>query len=314
MSDVDFVALFQGNTTHHGADWGESIASPPDWKAHFDGSNPTGVYPMYTKDHGHFTDDGEPVLDWIVRWGCVDLDVKRDGKRRWDYETEDDAHIAACNLLTALNVCAITGHIEVTKSHGRHVWVFAEVPVPAATMRRALLVACQIADVPPTEVNPKAEGFDDPETVGNYVRIPYPGPGPWRDRYMVWAEGRHMSRDEFVLWAEANRTPAETLTGLADLYVPPVSRLILTGDGEYDGNLNDDVTPYIRAVLTNGPTDGRDRSGWLWWLAGKCIDEGLSPECALAVLTTADETWTRKYVNRKDGESRILQIIEKVYK
>lgn len=304
----DFVRLFEGNRHAHGADWGQSVPEPPDWTAHFDGTEPTGIYPMY---YNH--SEGLPD-EWMVRWGCVDLDVKRDGKRRWDYEDEDDAHTAALNLVNALKVAGTRSFIEVTKSHGRHVWVFSQV-MPARTMRRGLLVACQLADVPPTEVNPKAEGFDDPDTLGNYVRIPYVGGPPYRDRYMVDPEsGLPTDRQSFVYTALMCRDEAyRTITDLAELWVPPVSRVVLTGEGEYDGELNDDVTPYIRAVLTNGPTDGRDRSGWLWWLAGKCADEGLTPECALAVLTAADETWTRKYVARKDGEARLVQIIEKVY-
>ena len=94
-----------------------------------------------------------------------------------------------------------------------------------------------------------------------------------------------------------------------------MSRVVLSGGHEeYDGTLNDDVTPYIRTVLERGPTDeGRDRSGWLWWLAGRCREEELSPECTLAVLTSADETWTHKYDARKDPYKYYAEIVEKVY-
>ena len=305
-SDDRFIAMLSGNHDAHGADWGQSIMEPPDWEAHLDGSNPTGVYPMW---RGGETTDG---YNWHVRWGCVDLDVKRDGKSRWDYETEEDAHVAAVNLVRVLDALEVTSWIEVTKSHGRHVWVFMDGQVYAQEMRRALLVACEIAGVPPTEVNPKSEGFDDPDTLGNYVRVPYPGRDNATNRYMVDHEGVRYPYENFVNAAWALRNVRETIVKVADMYVPPVPRITLI-DGEYDGSLNDDVTPYVRAVLQNGPTDGRDRSGWLWWLAGKCLDEGLTPECALAVLTTADDTWTHKYTTRKDGERRLHELVEKVY-
>ena len=158
--------LFAGNPNWHGADWGQAIPEPPDWVAHVhDSGSAIGVSPMKCITH---PDTMPPA--WMVKWGCIDLDVKREGKRRWDYETEQDAHTAAVQSPDwCLNSFDIVSWIEVTKSHGRHVWVFAQEPVPAAVMRRALLVACMVAEVPPTEVNPKSEGFDDPSTLGKFM-------------------------------------------------------------------------------------------------------------------------------------------------
>ena len=303
-----FCSLFEGRTDAYGTDEGGCVRSPLEgydyWGAHWHGSRPLGVYPLVHADDG-----------WVVRWGAVDLDVKREGKSRYDYETEADAEQAAWNLVLVLREFGVVSWCEVTKSHGRHVWVFAEDWVSASTMRRALLVACQVAGVPPTEVNPKSERFDDPRMLGNYVRLPYVGDS-LTDRYIVSVERTPFRKDEFIGKAWNTRTPALTIAKIAGMYVPPVmSRVVLSGGHEeYDGELNDDVTPYIRTVLERGPTDeGRDRSGWLWWLAGRCREEELSPECTLAVLTSADETWTHKYDARKDPYKYYAEIVEKVY-
>lgn len=299
-----FSVLFRGRNDAYGTDEGGSVRAAPDWEAHLDGRRPMGIYPLvYDK------------LDqqWVVWWTCIDLDVKRPGKNRWDYETEDDAAVAAQNLALTLQQFGLTPWVEVTRSRGRHVWAFFNGPCDATLARNAMLAACMVAEVPPTEVNPKSYGFDDEYTLGNYVRLPYPG-GHHDNRYMVDSVGVPFACEDFVWRARARRSWPSHLVDLAALYVPPPSRVVLTGDGEYDGSLNGDITPYVRAVLTNGPQRGEDRSGWLWWLGSKCVDEGLSPECALQVLVTADTGWTHKYVDRHDGEKYLAAIVEKVYK
>ena len=149
---TQFMALFGGNTAAYGSEQGGCVrrALTPDvYERHLIDAEPIGVYPMLHHE-------GE----WLVRWGCIDLDVRAAHKRRWDYDTSHDAFVAAQNLVTALGVMQIRAWVERTKSNGYHVWVFANDWVPAVHMRRTLLVACSLVDVPPTEVNPKSEGFE----------------------------------------------------------------------------------------------------------------------------------------------------------
>lgn len=168
-----FAWLFAGREDAHGLDGGGCSRVPPDYAAHLRDGPGIGIYPMVPRLS---PPDGSGVghLEWVVRFGCVDLDVQREGKRRWDYDTTEQGHVAAFNLKRACNALGMEAWVELTRSRGFHVWVFAEEWVPASWMRRALLVACQVADVPPTEVNPKSEGFAEPETLGNYVRTVYP--------------------------------------------------------------------------------------------------------------------------------------------
>jgi len=304
-----FHALFEGRVDVCGTEEGgcDRSMAIDHWGGHFLGGTPMGVYPMVPLQH-----PDEPT-EWLVKWGCVDLDVKREGKRRYDYDTEDEAHLAARNLHSVLQHAGVTSWTEVTRSHGRHVWVFMDDWVPAATMRRALLVACDVADVPPTEVNPKSEGFDDPETLGNYVRLPYPY-GIDDNRYMLTVKSEvRIARDAFIIRAYETRNSAGELEALAELWTPPPTRVHVAEYGQYDGKLNDEITPYIRAVLKQGPINGEDRSGWLYWLAGKCREENLTPELAYAVVHEADTVYTHKYVIRKDGDRRIMELIEKQY-
>ena len=311
LSEAEFaryVVLFGGNEAAHGTEAGGCVREPvtdDSYRLHLVGEVPLGIYPMV------FTPQ-----DWMVRWGCIDLDIKSPTKRRWDYETQDDAWIASRNLELALAHLDIHAWTESTKSGGFHVWVFATSWVPAVTMRRALLVACQLADVPPSEVNPKSEGFDDPLTLGNYVRLPYKG---WDadkiERPIVDGTGDFISLPEFIDTAWQHRVNLDTLEAAASLWVAPqaapVNRVPFspTRIAATTGTLS----RRLQAVVTNGPLKAEDRSGWLYYVARLCNEEGMSQNEAVNVLQLCDETHTHKFIDRADGERRLIETVGRAY-
>lgn len=128
-----YDALFQGRRDVYGSVEGGCIKkhlTTDIWVAHLYYTGSVGVYPM---------------VDNKVHWGCVDIDLG------------EEMLAMAQNLQTVLAFYKLTSWIEKSKGKGFHIFVFANDWVPAKTMRRALIVACEIAGVPPTEVNPKQE-------------------------------------------------------------------------------------------------------------------------------------------------------------
>lgn len=331
MTDVvyRFADLFDGRRDAFGTDSGGCFRPPdnvPNWEgwcqAHLAGEFPLGVYPMVP-----VTDrpsDYTPIA-WMVKWGCVDLDVKGP-THKTGYDTFLDAAHAVHNLRQALMAFKIVGWPERTRSGGYHVWVFAEQWVAAATMRRALLVACEIAGVPPSEVNPKSEGFESPDTLGNYVRLPYPGGErpiladmrieqfPGEDSPGV--QWRALEIGNFLTWAEASLAPTDALAAAAQLHVPPTPHhertMGFTGEVVLDESLKKRLGGLAFTILRDGPREGGDRSGALFTLARKCCDDGLTLDEGLAVVTAADLAWG-KYHLRHDGDRYLRTTLERAY-
>lgn len=315
-----FARLFAGRTDAYGTEQGgaERIAEGEEvpYYNHLHGGAPIGVYPLFLYQSCE-TDMGL-AMDWRVHWGCVDMDVKRAGKHRWDYDTTEEAWDDAQSLRLVLESEGITGWIEVTRSHGYHVWVFTTESVSAQYMRRALLVACQIAGVPPTEVNPKSEGFDDPSQLGNYVRLPYPnvlakGQSAEGTRTVLDADGGYLSLVNFVADAEESLARPEQLEELAKLWKPPAPAVEI---GESDVDLSE-ITPNLNGlawtILNNPPLEGQDRSSRLFKLACECKKSGVAPEEAVLVVRVADEWHGQKFVGRKDADDRYTQTVRKAW-
>ena len=154
---ADFAAIFDGNPTAYGADTTNGgvrcvrAAAAVGVELHLAYGKPAGIYPMYKNQ---------------VKWGCTDIDTGS-----WE-----QAH----NMYLILQRMELDPWIEISRSKGFHVWVFANDGwVDAFVMRRAFLFAHHVSNqlgvwVPPTEVNPKAEWLDD-DQLGNFVRLPYVG-------------------------------------------------------------------------------------------------------------------------------------------
>lgn len=299
-----FKSLFDGNTTCYGTEHGSCVRSEvtsDSYRGHITGESPIGIYPMTYQDER-----------WLVRWGCVDLDVKADHKRRWDYETPEDAFVASQNLVLSLQALGMMGWTESTKSGGYHVWVFASEWVLAATMRRALLVACKLSDVPPTEVNPKSEGFVDTGMVGNYVRLPYKGLSV---RPIINSRHEPLDWADFVEQATQTRVGTPTLEEAASLWVPQAPLRVVTEPTgtRFPAELGG-LSKRLTAVVTNGPLKKEDRSGWLYYVARLCADDGLSQSEAIEIVTDCDWNHTHKFEGRNDGPLRITSTVERAYR
>jgi hypothetical protein len=302
-----FVELFAGNTSAYGSEQGSCVHSTltaDGYRMHLTGDEPIGVYPLVHQD-------GE----WLVHWGCVDLDVKASHKRRWDYDSQDEAFVAARNLRMALAVLGMDSFIESTKSGGYHVWLFASEWVPAASMRRALLVACGLAEVPPTEVNPKSEGFADPTSLGNYVRLPYPS---WEQgvvsRPIVDDEHQYLPLPEFVDMAYQTRVGADLLAQTALLWRPEGPQgASYEAVGTRVPTIAGTLSRRLQAVIKNGPLRQEDRSGWLYYVARLCNDDGISEPEAVQIVTDCDSIHTHKFTNREDGHRQIERTVRRAY-
>lgn len=300
----DFVELFQGRRDAYGTETGGCVHQPPPFSKHLSGETLIGVYPMRYS-----------TLGWRVKWGCVDLDVKAPGKNRYDYDSTAEAFVAATNLCTALALFDIRGWREITRSGGMHVWVFSQEWVDASIMRRALLVACTIAEVPPTEVNPKAESFPDPQTVGNYVRLPYPEGGvSWSRRVILDADGDPMMLETFLSDAMECRTPHEVLVETAKLCPPPPAPIVFGEQPTAEVEVLLLMLNWLALhIATHPPLEGQDRSSRLWKLAHECKKSGLTPSEAVVVVAYADKLFGQKYSERVDGSKWVHATVEKAW-
>ena len=294
-----FAALFVGRLDAYGTEGGGAVhVDPADVggyveriRRHLGGTTPTGVY---------------PYVNGYVHWGCVDFD-----------EGEERSWVHAVNLHNALAAFGIQGWIERSRSKGYHVWVFGEGWVPAPTMRRALLVACQVAGAPTREVNPKSETLADGQ-LGNYVRLPYPGgTGMRRSMYRPAPEphaGGVVTLAEFL--ESVIPVDGAALDLLAEMWQPPAppprpQRTYTPRDGS---TAMERVSGLTKTIIEGGPLEGADRSGTLFKLAVKlCGEAALSDSERLDLLIDADLRWG-KFMARPDGEQRLQKMLDDAWR
>jgi putative DNA primase/helicase len=163
-----------------------SPATPQLWERHLQGTYGLGIVPMRQ--------------DGTCSWGACDLD---------DYETDVRA-IAA--RVAALGIPAL---VNVSRSGGKHVFVWARVPVPASHMRQRLAEVAKALGYPNAECFPKQS--DPTECGGNWLNMPWQG-GENSTRYGVMSNGDAYRLAEWVEAAER----LKTATG-ADWFSTPVS-------------------------------------------------------------------------------------------
>lgn len=299
-----FAELFAGRTDVYGSEEGSCVKREltlEHYRDHLMGVEPIGVYPI--RSYREFGDKfpNDPV-EFYVKWGCSDIDV-------------DDLQ-AARNLQAALKVLGITSWIEVSRSKGYHVWVFAEVWVPAAIMRRALLVAHKLADVLATEVNPKQETLSEGQ-VGNYVRLPYPEElvdGTGIRRVMLHHDNFPMSLEDFLALQAGTDSSTAVLQAAADIWVPLAKNTVIpdaTGIS-VDQDLTTRLNGLAWTILQEGPVEGGDRSTTLAKLAHQCAASELTPTETYAIVDEADSRWG-KFNGRPDREEQLRRIVENAY-
>jgi hypothetical protein len=281
-----FATLFSGRTDAYGSWEGGCERSPVSrstYAKHLWGQEYVGIYPL--------TDDD------CVTWGCADIDTPDIDQAR--------------NIQMAFAVKGIDSWIERTVK-GYHVWVFADGKVPAATMRRAMLVAYSVVHAPAKEINPKQERA---RGLGNYVRLPYPGaclelPS---SRYMLANDESPYPLKEFVSDAYESRAKLAQLTPLAEMWRPRrPAEFIATGEMLTPEAVKTMLAPYSLRIYLEGPLEGADRSTTLVRFAYKMRAEGQTPEMAYAILRSADARWG-KFWAREDGEEHLAKIISDVY-
>ena len=188
---------------------------------------PIGVYPMTTIIDDDWTTVGAThgPWRWTVKWGCIDFD-----------EGDEASWVHASNVHSVLAQLGTKSWIERSRSKGYHVWVFLDHWGDPDTVRRALLGACQIVAAPTKEINPKQ--VELPEgSIGNYVRLPYPGALargavrraieaanllPHGRRTMVSpADGEPIDLSSFVSVACETLVSESDIELLASYYIPP---------------------------------------------------------------------------------------------
>lgn len=178
--------LFEGYEHSHGQcdvtgfqDNGKAIAdvkthrtpaTPQLWERHLNGTYGLGVVPLQQSGK--------------CSWGACDLD---------DYET--DARAIAARV-AALGIPAL---VNVSRSGGKHVFVWARVPVPASQMRQRLAEVAKALGYPNAECFPKQS--DPTECGGNWLNMPWHG-GANSTRYGVMPNGDAYALPEWVDAAE----------------------------------------------------------------------------------------------------------------
>ena len=316
---VGFADLFQGRDDAYGLVHGESVKAPvrgDEWRDHLEvPDHSLGIYPMIEADDefrsGWEADYGIDGGKFYVKWGCSDIDLPADLAT---------AATLAWNLHAALHALGITAWVERTKGKGYHVWVFAQDWVPAVVMRRAFLVAHQLAGVSATEVNPKQVTTQHLKGgLGNYVNLPYPfGYEETLRRVMVPLldeERAFYPLPEFLAEATVTRVPFAVLYEAAKLHKEPPKRKqgpMVEPDAEASV-LAQALNGLGYKVWREGPLEGRDRSGTLARFAHLCAGQGIAAGTALVLLRDADRRWG-KFSDREDGEDQLLKMIEAAYR
>lgn len=275
----DFYSLFQGQPNAYGADTAHGVRCVHDQAIigatdHWKGVQSIGIYPMWNDE---------------VHWGCTDID-----NGSW----ED-----AKNMRLILDRMGLNPWVELSRSKGYHVWVFADDWVPAWIMRRAFLFAHYVSDqlgtpVPPTEVNPKAEWLEG-DKLGNFVRLPYVGQKADENgrRVMLDDNAMPIGIDTFLNAVEPV-TEAQ-LRVWADKYQPPRRRM-----SEFQESSEEAKTIAQRlngkgfVIFRDGPPEWDPRrSQAMIRLAQECARSGLSEGEALVLVTDLSERldkWTSR--------------------
>jgi hypothetical protein len=284
-----FYSLFEGNPDAYGADTSHGVRCVREIAAigvlnHLKYGQSAGIYPMYHD---------------MVKWGCSDID-----NGSWQ-----DAH----NLYLVLQRMELDPWIELSRSKGYHVWVFAKEWVPAWVMRRALLFAHHVTHqlgtpVPPTEVNPKAEWLEERQ-LGNFVRLPYVGGGADKNGRRVMVDSWQNPVNLELFLNNVEPVPADTLRKWADKYQPPKHRLSEWGESSDEAKqLAGRLTGKGFVIWRDGPPDwDHRRSNAMARLAIECASSGLTKGEAFILISDLDvrlQKWTNRSAEATEAARR----------
>lgn len=327
MTDVSrlvdrFAWLFAGRVDAFGTEAGGCVRGNVDddtYEAHLAGT-PIGIYPVV-----HYA-AGVRTEEWFVKWGACDIDY-------------DDIQ-EAINFHDLLAQVGIPSYIERSRSKGYHVWVFVENWISAETMRHALLVVRDFLKMDAREIYPKQTTLREGE-LGNYLRLPYPGwlaEGALRTVYMRRVMLKRQQDFQWLPWPlglfldEVEFADPKDLVKLASRYRPPLQRVLDAPwqrenftDAKHEAIARQTLNRLNHAlawhVYNHGPTTeqlqpgGGGRSVCLMRLCNMVADRGATMEETFSIIWSADsKDWGRKYVDRYDGEQRIRELVERVYR
>lgn len=290
-----FVRLFRGRGDAYGHDEGRCVKAKltdEHWVDHLNGTEGMGVYPAVP------TPDGPKCV-----WGCTDIDVE-------DYSQ-------ALLLQSTLEQAGIVSWIERSRSKGYHVWVFVDRPIEAEAMRNMQLVAHQVCDMIPKEVNPKQTDVSLTK-YGNYVRLPYFGGichTPDR-RVILDINGDPMPLVDFVREATININTPDIIRRIARMYQPPAVQHVVMDVSDPNSDLAAGLRQISRlgyVIWRDGPLQGRDRSNTLMKLAYVCAESGMGASEAYMVVRDADRRWG-KFHDRVDCDEQISKIVDRAYR
>lgn len=318
-TDQLFELLFFGNVTAVGTEEGGCLRTNDTIQGAYDLGHPESAERWWRmRINLHLEAGGEhsigvyPVTNGHVRWGCVD----------WDEGDDDIEH--ALNVQAVLQHFEITSWIERSRSKGWHLWVLMRAMVPMDMMRKALLVACELAEAPAKEVNPKQMTLEEGR-LGNYVRLPYPARGAWGNpdrkgaRKVVKSviqghDCTYYDYDEFVTLAYQRANATLHLIKLAEMYVEPVASFAPTFIDEGSPDMIRRMGGLAHTIYMNGPLEGSDVSSTLFKLACEIKRDGEhTQEEAIALVSTADERWG-KFAGRNDAAAQIARLVDKAWR
>ena len=326
-----FWRLFEGFPYAYGSDSGGCVWKEIDFnliERHLKGEEMIGVYPMVydpeetlpsgcggwiEEDRRRIYRDMDPSL-WKCMWGAIDID---EGEDSFDH---------ALNASTVLQALAMKGWVELSRSKGCHVWVFAEDWVEAPIMRKALQAVCQIGNIKYDAVYPKQDYLSGPP--GNYMRLPYGGARPKGRQEMIDVEREWgIPYDTFLFHAERERVKVELLETAADLWIDPKPDLPPARDYSKEPLMQVDGTRLrgvARQMYSDGPHSyytsaegaGRGRHGFLNRFARAMWEAGYARNDILRWTKDLDGrlgTWWSdgpKFTGRQDCDRQIRQLVD----
>ena len=246
-------------------------------KKHLEGDANIGVYPLWQKNGV-----------WMVNWGAVDLD---DG---------DISDVHANNLQKLLTKMGIVSWKEPSRSKGYHVWVYLQAPMAASLVRKALIGACRIVDVPVREVYPKQESLEK-DSIGNCLRLPYPGgrtPGKQEVEGYSW--------QKFAKEALENRTLPATLRKLLPLHAATEPKKLKYVDRGF--RLDGEFLGLAKELWEK--SEYEDRSKALFGFAPSLIWQEFTFEATLDWVRRFDDR-LEKFTDRPDRERQLRNLVER---
>lgn len=143
------------------------------WKSHLGGKNGIGIVPL--------RDDNS------LMFGVIDVD---------DYSIE----------LSDLNREIQESNLPLisfrSKSGGAHLYLFLKEPIQASKVRPALESMASLLGFPKAEIFPKQDNRPDPDSVGNWINMPYFN-GEHTERYALDEDGNAIPIDKVINFIES---------------------------------------------------------------------------------------------------------------